>query len=221
MEDQDTNQTPDALERKERSIARLKSEGVLTIDHLPSIIGEAHTARRSVEEIAERAMALMVVAAKGEGIKQSVLDDAIERYDLAGAFSPREQNFLLDPSPSDHDMTQFLWRYEAAWVLFWALGYVETLGRPTDCGKYPAAIDNLLKRTRTEFIADAALRPLAEILDEADLIYRYHWAIVNARLTWVEKPPGLDADVTMERHYAINWLVDELGTEWDEISTDT
>ena len=35
---------------------------------------------------------------------------------------------------------------------------------------------------RDEFLKKANLRPKAEILDAADLIYRYHWAVRDAQL---------------------------------------
>lgn len=35
--------------------------------------------------------------------------------------------FINNPEPSQFDKTQFIWRYEAAWVLLWALGYVSDM----------------------------------------------------------------------------------------------
>lgn len=67
----------------------------------------------------------------------------------------------------------------------------------------------------------ARLRPQADILDACDLIYRYHWAVVDARLKNAPAPAGLDSGVVYERHYALNWLVGYMDQDWDDISTDT
>ena len=82
------------------------------------------------------------------------------------------------------------------------------------------AVSKKLERTTSQFIEDSELRPIADILDQADLIYRYHWAVTNARMKGQQIPAGLDAGVTQERHYALNWLI---GTEqaWDDVTTDT
>ncbi|MGG6547373.1 UNVERIFIED_CONTAM: DUF4272 domain-containing protein, partial [Prevotella sp. 15_C9] len=51
------------------------------------------------------------------------------------------------------------------------------------------------------------VRKREEVLDEADLTFRYDWACVEARVHGEEAPVLLDAGVVMERHYAFNWLV--------------
>jgi len=114
-----------------------------------------------------------------------------------------------------------LWRVEAAWVLLWAVGYVKELGKPETVCEVGQAVAFIKQRNAAQFIADARLRPLAEILDEADLIYRYHWAVVDARVNGTEVPAGVDPGVIYERHYALNWLIGYMDQEWDDITTDT
>jgi Domain of unknown function (DUF4272) len=46
-------------------------------------------------------------------------------------------------------------------------------------------------RTAEQVVAQARLRPAAEILDPADLIYRYHWAVMDARVAGCPHPPVL------------------------------
>jgi len=77
------------------------------------------------------------------------------------------------------------------------------------------------ERSAAQFLRDARLRSQPEILDQADLIYRYHWAVVDARINNKPAPAGLDPGVAMERHYALNWLVGYMDQDWDDISTDT
>ena len=71
-----------------------------------------------------------------------------------------------------------------------------------------------------QFINQASLRPPSEILDATDLIYRIHWADVDARLNNRETPGGLHAGIIYERHYTLNWLT-WYAEDWDDITTDT
>jgi hypothetical protein len=77
------------------------------------------------------------------------------------------------------------------------------------------------ERSTAQFIAEAKLRPFAQVLDQADLIYRYHWAVVDARIKNKPSPAGLEPGVVQERHHALNWLLGYMHQDWDEVSTDT
>ena len=217
----ETSATAEALKRKERSEARLRSEGVPVNPSLPVIEDVGSLKRRVKEEIAWRAMALLVVAGKGEGLDQPTVDKVVADYDLDEHLTPKEATFINQVSPSEHDRIQFSWRYEAAWTLLWALGYVDELEKPTGTCDVPRAVNFFLERTAAQFIADSKLRPIEHIADEADLIYRYHWAVVDARINGRPSPAALEPGVTMERHHALNWLIGYMDQEWDDVSTDT
>ena len=210
-----------ALLRRERSVLRLRAEGVPTIPHLPVIEDESEMKRRTKEEVARRAIALLLVATKGEGLRQELVARVVEDYGAQPDFSPREAEFIGNPTPSQHERIQFTWRFEAAWTLLWSLGYVDRIEMPTGICDVERAIATLLERSRERFITEATLRSPEEILDQADLIYRYHWAVVDARLNGNPPPAGLEPGVVMERHYALNWLIGYMDQEWDDVSTDT
>ena len=166
-------------------------------------------------------MALCIVAVKGEGLEQEIIDKLIEDYKLASAFTPKEKEFVDNPNPTQHDRVQFAWRYECYWVMLWALGYIDELERPDTICDVKLAVSLLRENGRDGFLKKANLRPQAEILDAADLIYRYHWAVVDVRVNNRESPAGLDGGIVMERHHALNWLVGYMDQEWDDVSTDT
>jgi len=129
--------------RKTRSESILNKHKIPINQHLPYIEDEKRALVRNKEEIAKRAMALLIVAVKAEGLEQEIIEDLIQAYDLKKVLSPNEVKFINDKSPSEHDKTQFIWRYEAAWVLLWALGYIDELSYPNDICDVPLAVSFL------------------------------------------------------------------------------
>ena len=217
----EANVSPEALQRKQRSEAILQSEGVPINKFLPVIETEKASRRRSKEEVAHRALALLVVAIKGEGLEQPIVERIIADYGLKRNFTPKESAFIRNALSTEHDRTQFVWRYEAAWVLLWVLGYVEKLEKPNAVCDVPRAVNFMTERSAKQFVANAKLRSMTEIMGQADRIYRYHWAVVDARVNGRRPPASLEPGVAMERHYALNWLVGHMQQEWDDIRTDT
>lgn len=94
-------------------------------------------------------------------------------------------------------------------------------GKPVQICDVEFAARTMTERTTSQFIEDSELRPIADILDQADLIYRYHWAVRNARIKGQQVPAALDPGVTEERHYALNWLIGSNEQAWDHVTTDT
>ncbi|MGL3109418.1 DUF4272 domain-containing protein [Bradyrhizobium sp. BR 1432] len=211
----------EAIDRKLRSERILRAEGVPLLAALPVIETTAEALKRPKEEVALRTLCLLFVAAKGEGLGEELVERLLQSYELRPHLTPKELGFALDKSPSQHDRIQFTWRHEAAWTLLWALGFVPQLGKPAQICDVNFAAGTMAERTTSQFIEDFELRPIADILDQADLIYRYHWAVRNARMKGPQVPAALDPGVTEERHYALNWLIGCNGQAWDHVTTDT
>lgn len=211
----------EAQERKERSIRQLQNVNVPFIDHLPVIESEAESTRRTTKEVANRAVALCMVALKAEGLEQNLVDQLIEEFQIASSFTPAEDQFIKNSDPSHQHRVQFSWQYECFWVMLWALGFVDKLDYPDHVCDTRQAVSILRNNGADGFLENAQLRPQIEILDEADLILRYHWATFEARIKGRKAPAGLDTGVVMERHYALNWLIGYMDQDWDDISTDT
>jgi len=209
----------DQLLRKQWAETVLEEQGVPINRHLPCIEGEAQARIPSVSAVAERLQALCIVAVKGHGRAQAEVDSIIAARNIGPLLTPKERAFIDDPAPSEHERIQFVWRYEAAWVLFWALNFAP--GPLT----YPDGIcdvDLLLDTVRdTPDLRVHGLQSSNNILNEADMIYRYHWAVRDAQINGEDIPADLNASVVLERHYALNWLVGYMGADWDDISTDT
>lgn len=208
--------------RKARTETILKARKIPFASGLPPIEGDEHARIRPLEDVVARALALMLVAVKGEGLEDPIVHQVMAAYGIAPFLSLEEQAFIADPKPDQQSRINFCWRYEGLWVMLWVMGYVQDLPFPDqicdvtravgiirDSGNYPA------------FLAGASLRPIAEFLDQCDLAYRLHWAVTDARIRQQPPPANLDAGVVYERHYAFNWLRGYMGQDWDHVETHT
>lgn len=220
-EHQTRKASKEAEDRKQRSSERLKTEGVPMNQFLPVIEDSTQAKRRTVEEVSHRAIAVAITAVKGEGVDQATVDALVKKFGAEKYFSPAEAKFIKDANPTKQDRVNFSWRYECAWVLLWSLGYVESLPKPEGICDVPKLVSFFRDRDTAQFIKDARLRPVTEILDQADLIYRYHWAVTDARIKDQPAPAKLEGGVVQERHYVLNWLIGYMKQDWDDVTTDT
>ena len=220
MSEPEAQGTPAQIERKARSERILAETGVRINAWLPMIEDDSQIRARTAEEVADRLVALSVVAAKGEGVDPITLARVMKDLDARRRLSPNETAFIDEPAPSEHARIQFIWRYEAAWVMLWALRLTdEPLSAATGICDVPFLCDVVLGKTD---LTRNGLRPVAEILDEADLIYRRHWAVRQSSLDGEPSGGDLDPGVVLERHYALNWLTGTYGDiGWDDVGTDT
>ena len=213
--------TPANLARKARSESILQKEGVPISKTLPPVHDETIVQLRSKDEIVRRAICLCLMAILGESGSHDTFQRVTRIYGIEEDFTPAERAFAAYPNPDEQMRAQFTWRYESYWVLLWALGLVDKLDRPDHIMDVAAAVTILKDHTHDDFMRQAQVRPIAEILDQLDLTYRYHWAVVEARGKQQPPPARLEPGVVYERHYALNWLVQLGHDDWDNVVTDT
>lgn len=218
---QHPNPSPEALDRKARSEARLKSDGVLVNPALPVVDSEKEATLRAKDAVVERAIALMIVAVKGEGLEQEAVMRHRDRLQAAPFFSPDESAFIADLQPSQRDKAKFAWSYECLAVMLWALSFDAELSPPNKIVDAARIVKLVLEKGPEALRADAKLRTAKELLDANDLAYRADWACVAARETGEHAPKALDCEIVVERHRALNWLIGYNGQDWDDVSTDT
>lgn len=209
-------------ERKNITNAFLKQKGVPTLEHLPVVEDYKNARFRNEKEVAKKAVVLygLIFVANKEKTSEEIIA-YFKKYDLWKTVSPEEQQYLEKKNKTAHDNNPVTWRLENLNVLLWALGHFEKLPFPTTLCDF-SNYKNLpnLDRDPAGWINQAKLRNTEDILNETDLIYRIHWATEEARINNKDNPAGLNADIIMERHFALNWLTmyDE---DWDNITTDT
>jgi hypothetical protein len=209
----------DQVMRKEWMGGVIEEQGIPVNKHLPCIESEAEVTIRTPQEIAQRLIALTAVAVKGKGLEQEHVEAFLEDKRARSFLSPKELAFIDDAEPSEHDRIQFAWQYECAWVMLWALKFLDgPLEFPGSICDVPKLVE--IVRDTQDLTWNGTHVP-NNILNEADLIYRYHWAVRQASLDGTPTPGGLEAGVVMERHKALNWLISYCDADWDDVGTDT
>lgn len=223
---------PESLERRNRSMELLREKGIYVTPWLPLLWEKAEEPGRRVEEVCARAAALLIVALYSEcrvGEHMSYEDarkfvaPILADYGAEEYFSPEEKNYLDNPDSTEKEQIQFAWQYENLWVMEWALGLTDDLFWPDRICDVPASARLMQNHPTMEaLLAAAKLRPRKELLEQADLIYRLHWACVDARVMGMPAPRNLDAGVVMERHHSLFWLAgcDDM-CDWDEVDLST
>lgn len=215
--------TPDQVRRRERSEAYCKAHKipVYPIKGDFYVSAEKNTTVRTPDEITDRLLALCYAELKSEKTEKSWLDSFDRKYNVSPKLSPKERIFMNSSAPTDQELIDAGWKVECMHVLLWALGYVDTLGYPSQACDVDATVLQVFSRTAGQLRDGARPRTKAELLDQADLLLRMHWACEEARLNNTPIPGGLESDVIMEWHYALNWLIGYQNQSWDEITTDT
>jgi hypothetical protein len=211
-----------SLERREWSHKFLQKKGVPILATLPLIEDGAHAKFRAQDAVARKAVVLYGLIHVANGKKTS--DDVIayfKKYNLWNDVSSEERAYLTKKNRTDEDNNPVTWRIENLNVLLWALGHFERLPFPTTMCDFKDYKDlPNLSADPSAWIGKAKLRNKEDILNETDLIYRIHWATTEASLKNKPLPAGLNNDIVMERHFALNWLT-MYAEEWDDITTDT
>ena len=217
---------PDAYERKARSLEELARMGVVSLPSLPPTVSEHEVLLRTPDEVARRALALLVVALRAESIDRGdpwPVPEMRKRFPEGfAALSGREKLFLVNDAPDRQAVIDGTWRYEALALLLWALGLVDELTPPVGACDPRVLAEAATAVPGDALVANARLRAVSVILDAADLHYRLHWAVRQAEQIDEREPPGgLTSGVVAERRYALNWLVRHQDAEWDRVQTPT
>ena len=215
-------------QRKQESIARLIENSIPYIEHLPVIESVDEACIRSAEEIAKRAITCLLTIQVACDINNNHYDletkdffiGLLNQYAVADQLTAKE-TAILNGQASPQDVINMMWKYESYWILLWALGIVDELKYPDQVADCDFAIQAVSSCDSFEtFMQKTKLRDIEQILDEADLIYRYDWACVEARLKQQSTPASLNASVVLERHAALNWLI-QYDADWDQPDVNT
>ena len=218
-----------ALQRRAENNAKLQARGIHCFPNLPYLNEQNEVKTRTVREIATRAMAslLTTLAALEQengnyDNERAFIQSKINDFGVQAALTPAERVAIAGEAGAQERINA-VWKYEAYWTLVWALGFVNELDFPDHIVDGGTAIGIVAQFANLgEMVAAAKLRDVSEILDEADLIYRYHWACVDARVNGSGPLQGLETSVVVERRVGLWWLLDiDGGDDWDNVAMDT
>jgi Domain of unknown function (DUF4272) len=176
---------------------------------------------RAQDQVVDRALALFYLGLKSEGLEQIHLDKVDKEFGIKAKLTKNEKSYAYNKQATEQQKTDANWRYESLHVLLWALGYIDNLTYPEEMCNVADDVKIIYDLKEQKFRQNAKLRTKKEILDQADLILRLNWACVNARIKNEQAPSGLNSSVVYERHYSLNWLINFLNQDWDNVTTDT
>lgn len=217
--------------RKERSIAILKEKGIPYAEHLQVAVLEAECRIPDKAEIVHRLVSVFAASVRSEVFTCGSYEDAWEKaneqqsmleenYHIEAWMSPEEKAYITNQKPTMSEHNKFGWRYECCSVLLWALSLIE-LKEPTEICDATELGGIIWNNDFDSLMEKAVLRSQDELLDMQDLVLRYNWACVDARINHKELTQ-LNGEIIYEWHYALNWLVGADGnTQWDEVRTHT
>lgn len=223
------------MDRKERSEKVLKKHRILINPYLSRIKNEDETVLKTPEEIVKRSVTAFLTAQiaidilNNNGALESAkfFDPILDRFGLRGELTDDEKPYF-DPELcvkiSQQQANEMQWRLEMCAALFWACGFIKKLPYPSEIIDNTRQIAMLgVSKDFSDIMSNVKMRPLGEILDATDLIYRMNWACVEAR---VKNDPAimgdLFPDVVWEQHKGFNWLIGAYDAEdWDTVNPHT
>lgn len=203
-------------EVKNKNTNYLSSVGIDVPEDLPRIESLDEVKPRTAQDIAGRLCALSYVIGLSFDMKGKDLLAHLKKFNLMSFVSGYENELLNQDIIGDQDKINISWLAECAQALAWCIGLVD-LDHFKHCDE-DLATKVPFNADPKEFIQNAQLRPMAEMLEQADLLYRMHWYARNCGLTGQECK--LSESIVSERRKAIDWAY---GVEenWDEVPMDT
>lgn len=228
--DKDVPEEQVDIDRRKRSVEKCKSMGLPVLETLKASVYESECVIPSKEEVIHRLACIFAAAVCSEAcnyepekakiMTAGMLKDLDKNYLVSQYFSRAEKDYTSNPLKYPDMHPKFGWRYECCVVLLWALGLWD-LGEPNKICDAGEIGEILWKNDFISLLEKSKLKSKEEILDMQDLILRYDWACVDARIHNKEMTV-IDGEIVYEWHYALNWLTNaNYTTDWDSIRPDT
>jgi Domain of unknown function (DUF4272) len=173
---------------------------------------------RSKDEIVDRLLAMLCVAATAYGFDHAKANDWLKRQATTDQLTGTERSYL---ATGVGNKQQFMRQIEGMWALAWAIGLVLDLDFASRCSQaFVTMLPNLkADNSAVEFRSKAFVRPAIEIIAALDLAYCLHWAVRDAELSATPMLGKVDPWIIVERRRALEWLVSE--NSWDDVQMDT
>lgn len=222
-------QPNELIHRKKSLEKRLKAHGIDTFEvtNLP-YVDETKETFADTKEVGKRIMILysLAVSVHNPEFKRPIID-WMQLENLWDAASPSEKSYLESEENEYAELISFSWKFEAAYVLAWAVGIVREQLHP--CGQandtqtedfsknVPAIGDNLQSFLEKLHYIDKSEIYLENLFNELATAY-FRDLLLNGN----EDKTDINRLASFERHTALNWLRGFGGIrEWNEVDTST
>jgi|LSQX01.2.fsa_nt_gb hypothetical protein len=210
---------PEALARSERVRRELTARGVTVPAGAIPVRSTEETLLRRPDQVAKRAVALVVSAdfalsvLDGEPLDAEYMEHIFPRS-LAER-TPTEMALFTEQDPAL--AARLKWGYEGAAQLLAMCGEVEpTFPRGfADQGQVWNASIGI---EEPELLRTLQLLPVAEVCEAWEGARALHHTVTLARAEGVRPPAELDHEIVRQRYRAMEWLAGD--QEWDEVEVD-
>ena len=163
---------------------------------------------RSDDEIVDRLLAMLCVAACAYGFDNRKAETWLNREAKVDLLTNAERQFLQTKTGHRH---AFMVQIEGMWALAWSIRSVSALDFGSPCPQdFITRLPDLKGNGSSVAFRDAAkVRPLSDIVSACDLAYCLHWAIRDTQLRNAKRPGKVEEYVILERRRALEWLLTE------------
>lgn len=201
-------------ERKANSERILTEKGVGIEEELFPLKPASEVKLRSLDDICRRAIAALLSTQAAIELNDNNPDGAEKFRRLVIYFGVEDclnnyENHVINNDEPQPFIEAVVWEYESSWALFWALGLVDDITDASsicDCAKAISFVSQC--ESYEDFKSHCKLRSADEILDMADLYFRYDWACDHHKSVDPDWPVGaLDPDVVYERRLGLEWIM--------------
>lgn len=202
--------------RIKRNIEILKQKNIPFIEHMKAIPFNSCTSLCSKEEIISRMLADYVIATcalysleEKVNIVHYVLSQMDEKLNIKSVLAPVDINFLnaiTEQKVSKQGLQDATWAFEECAMLMWTLGLIDKPDSDKMCKV--EQLNNFFFNIKNydELLSQCTIKSKEEILEQADLIFRYHWACRETRMKG-KKIQQLDEMIVQEQRRALEWVL--------------
>lgn len=175
---------------------------------------------QTAEQVARRCLVLMAVIAAGHKKPRAKIRAWLRQEGLTKELTPQEKRLFASTNVSLRQQVWATWRVEALAPLLWSIGALPRMTKPKAMADPRKLLKPLYEPTE-KFVQEARLRSKRDLDRASTEIFETHWAVRDAQINDKKIPGRVDPGIVQERHHALNWLLNDAGEQWDDVSTDT
>lgn len=202
--------------RIEKNINLLKEKNIPFIEHMKAIPFNSCTNLREKTEIIDRMLSDYAIATCAlyalEG-NENRLGNIIKKMDsnlcILKVLTKEDTDFLMameSKKVSKQGLQDATWAFEECAMLMWTLGLIDKPNSDKECN-----VEQLDKfffniKSYDELSSQCSIKSKEEILEQADLLFRYHWACRETRMQG-KQLPQLNEMIVQEQRRALEWIL--------------